>query len=105
EVGLQTSEGRIERREEVDHAVAAWIGARPAAAVLEAFVAADAAIAPVMTMADIVADPHIVARQAITEVDGVPMQNVVARLSATPGRVRWTGRALGADNDEVLGPS
>ena len=53
--------------------------------------------------ADIEADPHIQARQAITEVDGVAMQNVVARLSATPGRIRWAGRALGADNDEVLG--
>src|SRR4051794_22077093 len=88
---LATSEGRIERREEVDHAVAAWIGARPAAEVLDAFLAADAAIAPVMTMADILADPHIVARQAITEIDGVPMQNVVARLSATPGTIRWLG--------------
>ena len=65
-----------------------------------AFVAADAAIAPVMTMADITSDPHLAARRSIQEVDGVPMQGVVARLSATPGRVRWPGRPLGADNDQ-----
>jgi crotonobetainyl-CoA:carnitine CoA-transferase CaiB-like acyl-CoA transferase len=98
---LQTSAGRVERREEVDHAVAAWIGARPAVEVLDAFLAADAAIAPVMTMADIVADPHVVARQSIIEVDGVPMQNLVARLSATPGAIRWSCRTLGADNDDL----
>ena len=30
------------------------------------------------------------------------MQNVVARLSATPGRIRWPGRPYGADNASVL---
>ena len=41
---------------------------------------------------------HYAARGAIVEVDGVPMQGLVARLSATPGAVRWAGRALGADD-------
>jgi crotonobetainyl-CoA:carnitine CoA-transferase CaiB-like acyl-CoA transferase len=31
------------------------------------------------------------------------MSNVVARLSETPGEIRWAGRAHGADTDEVLG--
>ena len=97
---LRTSAGRVARRDEVDQAVVAWIRARPLADVLDAFHAADAAIAPVLGMADIVADPHVVARQAITEIDGTPVQNVVARLSATPGSVRWLGRPLGADDDE-----
>ena len=26
----------------------------------------------------------------------------MARLSATPGSVRWLGREIGADNDEVI---
>ena len=29
------------------------------------------------------------------------MQNVMFRLSDTPGEVRWAGRALGADNRSV----
>ena len=28
----------------------------------------------------------------------MPMQGLVARLSATPGAVRWAGRPLGADD-------
>jgi hypothetical protein len=28
------------------------------------------------------------------------MQGLVARLSATPGRIRWPGRALGSDPPE-----
>jgi crotonobetainyl-CoA:carnitine CoA-transferase CaiB-like acyl-CoA transferase len=87
----------------VDAAVADWIGARPAAEVLQQFHAIEAAIAPVMTVPDIAEDPHIAAREYVVEPDGVPMQGLVARLSATPGRVRWAGRPLGADNAEVLG--
>ena len=30
------------------------------------------------------------------------MQNVVPRLSETPGEVRWTGPKLGQHNDEVF---
>jgi crotonobetainyl-CoA:carnitine CoA-transferase CaiB-like acyl-CoA transferase len=93
--------GRVEHRDELDDIVRAWIAARSSADVLAAFDAAQAAIAPVMTMSDIGADPHYRARGAIVEVDGVTMQGLVARLSATPGRIRWAGRPLDADGDAI----
>jgi crotonobetainyl-CoA:carnitine CoA-transferase CaiB-like acyl-CoA transferase len=95
--------GRVEHRAEIDSLVAAWVGQRTRDEVLEAAERAEVAAAPVYSMADIVVDPHLSARGAIVEVDGVPMQDVIARLSATPGGVRFAARALGADNDEVLG--
>jgi crotonobetainyl-CoA:carnitine CoA-transferase CaiB-like acyl-CoA transferase len=95
--------GRVAHRAEVDEAMAAWIAERTAAEVVDAFHAADAAIAPVLSMTEVVTDPHVVARRALVDVGGVPMQGPVARLSATPGGVRWPARALGADTDEVLG--
>jgi len=93
---------RAEHRAELDELMAAWIGARSSAEVLDAFDAAQAAAAPIYDMADIAADPHYREREAIVEVDGVPMQGLVARLSATPGAIRWAGRPLGADTDDVL---
>jgi crotonobetainyl-CoA:carnitine CoA-transferase CaiB-like acyl-CoA transferase len=93
---------RIAHRSELDALVEQWIGARPATDVLRAFETAEAAIAPVYTMADLAADPHVQARDALVEVDGVTMQGVVARLSRTPGRIRHAGRPLGADTEEVL---
>ena len=96
-------DGRTEHRAEVDAAMAAWIGQRDAAEVIDAFHAADAAIAPVLSMTEVVADPHVVARGVLVDVGGVPMQGPIARLSATPGGVRWPARALGADDREVLG--
>ncbi|MEY2407024.1 MAG: hypothetical protein QOG39_1940 [Acidimicrobiaceae bacterium] len=96
-----TFAGRIEHRAELDGLVAAWIGARPAAEVLSEFERVHAAIAPVLDMAGIARDPHYLARGTVVDVDGVPMQGLIARLSATPGAIRWAGRGLGADDDEL----
>ena len=53
-------------------------------------------------------DPHFIARDAIVRVADpkfgeLAMQNVVPKLSATPGSIRWTGPELGQHNDEVYG--
>jgi crotonobetainyl-CoA:carnitine CoA-transferase CaiB-like acyl-CoA transferase len=94
-----TSELRAGHREELDRIVAGWVGARSSTDVLAAFDAVEAAIAPVYSMHDLMADPHVRAREVFVEVDGVVMQGPVARLLRTPGKVRFAGRALGADQD------
>jgi formyl-CoA transferase len=57
---------------------------------------------------DMLADPHFRARDAIVDVPhprlgGFRMQNVVPKLSATPGAVRWTGPLPGEHNAYVFG--
>ncbi len=99
--------GRAAHVEELDRYVAEWIAQRSADEVIEAFEAADAAVAPVYTAADVLADPQVQALDMITTVDDdelgrMKMQNVLFRLSDTPGAIRHTGRSLGADTDEVL---
>jgi crotonobetainyl-CoA:carnitine CoA-transferase CaiB-like acyl-CoA transferase len=93
--------GRIAHREEVDATMSAWCAQRTLDDVLVTFEAAQAAAAPVYDMAQLAADPHLQARGAVVDVDGTPMQGLVARLSATPGRLRWAGRPLGADNAAI----
>ncbi len=56
---------------------------------------------------EMLSDPHFAAREAIVrlthpEIGELPMQNVVPKLSETPGRLRWPGPDLGAHNEEVL---
>ena len=97
-----TAEQRADHREELDGIVSAWVGARSRADVLAAFDAAEAAIAPVYSMHDLMADPHVRARGVFVTVDGVVMQGPAARLQRTPGVVRFVGRPLGADTDTVL---
>jgi crotonobetainyl-CoA:carnitine CoA-transferase CaiB-like acyl-CoA transferase len=92
---LATFNGRIAAREEIDARMAEWCGARTQDEVLAEFEAAHAAAAPVYDMADIAHDPHYAARGTIVEVDGVRMQGLIAKLSETPGHIRWAGPALG----------
>jgi len=94
---LHSFAGRVAARERIDARLAEWIAARDSQEVLAAFEAAEAAAAPVYDMADIATDPHLVARKALIDVDGVRMQGLIAHLSATPGEVRHAGRRLGAD--------
>ncbi len=101
---FQTFEGRISNREEVDRLMAEWIGQRTLSEALEMFEAAEAAAAPVLDVGELSSDPHVVARDALVEVDGLVMQGLVAQLSRTPGEVRWVGRVLGADNETMPGP-
>ena len=95
-------QGRSANREELEAHVRDWVGTRTAADVISEFRRVDAAIAPVLDMSQIFKDEHYRARGSITEADGVKMQNVVARLSKTPGRVRHAGRPFGADTEAVL---
>jgi crotonobetainyl-CoA:carnitine CoA-transferase CaiB-like acyl-CoA transferase len=92
-----TFEGRASHRDELEAAMTTWCASRTGAEALRALEAADAAVGPVMDMADIAADPHVRARDAITTVGDTPMQGLVARLSATPGGARFEGRPLDAD--------
>jgi len=92
-----TFAGRMANREALEEIMVAWCARRTQAEVISSFEAAEAAIGPVMDMADISADPHYAARGAIVDIDGTPMQGLVAALSATPGRLDWAGRGVDAD--------
>ena len=69
---------------------------------LAAFEAAEAAIAPVYTMADLAADPHVQARDALVEVDGVVMPGLVARVAARPAGSAMPAAPRRADTEAVL---
>jgi len=98
---------RAQHADLLDGYVSEWISARDAEDVIAAFTAADAAIAPVYDIADLFDDPQIRHRDTFTSVADpdlgpVRMQNVLFRMSKTPGSIRHTGRALGADTDQIL---
>ena len=96
-----TFAGRMANRDALEAIMRTWCAARTQAEVIDAFTAAEAAIGPVMDMADIATDPHYAARDAIVDVDGTPMQGLIAKLSATPGVLRWAGRTLDADGAHI----
>ena len=72
------------------------------------FEEAQAAVAPIYDVEDILNDPQFQALDSITTVDDpdlgpLRMQNVMFRMSETPGEIRFPGRERGVDNEEVFG--
>lgn len=103
---FRSAAGRVQHVDELDARVASWIAARPAAQVIAEFERVEAAVAPIYDIRDVFEDPQYRALGTITTVHdddlgAVRMQNVMFRLSRNPGSIRWTGRALGADNRSV----
>ncbi len=96
-----TFAGRVANREELHKLMVNFCSNRDSETVLKIFTDAQAAIGPVLTMAEIAVDPHFAARQAIAIVGATPMQGLFASLSMTPGELRWEGRALDADGAEI----
>ncbi|MEV8090070.1 CaiB/BaiF CoA transferase family protein [Streptomyces nigra] len=102
-----TGVDRARHADVLDRAVGDWIALHTRADVLAAFEKAEAAVAPVQDIRDVMTDPQYAALDTVTTVDDpelgpLRMQNVLFRLSATPGTIRWAGRPHGADTDEVL---
>jgi crotonobetainyl-CoA:carnitine CoA-transferase CaiB-like acyl-CoA transferase len=103
-----TGRSRAEHADELDAAVGGWIAAHTRVEVTTAFEQSEAAVAPVYTPADIVADPQFQALGTIRTVADpdfgpMAMQGPLFRLSAGDAPTRHTGREPGADTDEVLG--
>ncbi|PZF82793.1 CaiB/BaiF CoA transferase family protein, partial [Micromonospora deserti] len=99
--------GRAAHADELDAAVSAWVAQRGRDEVVAAFEAAEAAVAPVYDVRDILADPQYAALGTVRtvpdeELGEVRMQNVPFRLSGTPGEIRHAGRRHGQDTDEVF---
>ena len=97
---------RAKHADELDEAVGGWISERTRDEVVEAFEEAGAAVAPIYSIEDIMRDPQYQALSSIITVDDpelgpVKMQNVLFRLSETPGEVEWCGPTLGEHNEEV----
>lgn len=102
-----TNEARIEHADALDDLIQAWVGARTRDEALAAMEEAGAAAAPVLDVAEALADPQVLARETFLRVpdpdlDEVTLPAPQPRLSGTPGRIRHPGLPLGAATDQVL---
>ena len=99
---------RAEHADELDALVGGWIAARPRDVVIEEFTRAQAAIAPIYTAADIVAEEQFAAIGAIRRVEDpdlgpLLMAGGLFRSTEGDAEIAFTGRPPGADTDAVLG--
>ncbi len=104
---MRTQTGRVEHMAELDAAIQEWTGAHTLEETVAHFEQHEGALGPVYDVAQLMGDPHVRARETITTVEDeelgpVQMQNVIPRLSGSPGRIRWAGPPKGKHTDEVL---
>ena len=103
---LAQNDGRSQHAELIDGAIAEWTAQRDRDEVIEALKGARVPAGYPYTAADIVQDPHYLARQMIeqvqTSVGPLKVPGVLPKLSRTPGRIGSGGPQLGEHNDDIL---
>ncbi|MCW2760117.1 MAG: smtB 4 [Marmoricola sp.] len=103
-----THSARGTHHEELDAFISDWVRSMTADALLAHLEQAGVPAGRIYRAQDMLDDPHFAARKAlVTMVDSrlgdFTLQNVVPRLSATPGEIRWLGPDLGEHNADVYG--
>jgi crotonobetainyl-CoA:carnitine CoA-transferase CaiB-like acyl-CoA transferase len=105
---FHTAELRAQHEDELDAVINGWTRPRQVAEIERHLESAGVPATRIFTLADVFADAHYRARQAIARAPdaqwgSVAMANVVPRLSATPGEIRHAGGGtIGADTRDVL---
>ena len=97
--------GRVEHEAEIDEAIAAWTGSLDSMTALELLEDARVPSGPIYSVADMMVDPHYIARGLFEQVDvnGQPLKipAMVPKFSETPGRTDWPGPEVGQFNDQI----
>jgi crotonobetainyl-CoA:carnitine CoA-transferase CaiB-like acyl-CoA transferase len=97
---------RLAARDEVNRIVAQWMASLDHNTALSRCAEFDVPASLIFSIADIFEDPQYRARGNIrmteSRIGDLAVPDVVPRLSATPGEIRWLGEGLGAQNDEIL---
>ncbi|MCD0481282.1 CoA transferase [Streptacidiphilus sp. ASG 303] len=89
------------RWDELRERIAARFATRTRAEWTEVFEGTDACTAPVLSLREAAAHPHLRARGTFTEHGGLPQPAPAPRFSATPGSLRRPPALPGADSAEV----
>lgn len=103
-----TNELRVKNNEALEEILTLWFGGLSYSEAILALETAGAPFAPVYDAAQLREDPQYRARGVFVDVEDdelgkVTIPNVIARMSRTPGSMRFAGRQKGIDNHYVFG--
>jgi formyl-CoA transferase len=105
---FKTNAGRVQNNDILDPIVGAFMAQHDQAELLEIFQAAGVTVGPVHDTSGMLADRMVREREVMlrfpdAEMGHLPMHNVAAHLSETPGQIRHPAPALGQHNAEIFG--
>lgn len=104
---LARNDGRVQRVEEIDAAIAAWTRTQTVDSALAVLREAEVPSGRIYTVKDIAEDPHYRARgviESITSAKGLTVEipGIMPKLSSNPGAVQHRAPTLGEHTDRVL---
>jgi crotonobetainyl-CoA:carnitine CoA-transferase CaiB-like acyl-CoA transferase len=102
-----TNAERVKRAEEVDAMIGAWSRLLPREEALAKLEQTGSAVGPVYSIQDILDDAHFQHRGVTADVPDpvlgpIKFPNVFAKFQNSPGAIRFGGRAVDADRNEIL---
>ena len=102
-----SAQARSKNRAALDAIVSQWTARHTLVELEEMLQKVSVPATRIFTLADIFRDPHYLARQMIVhakdeDLGSVALSGVVPRLSATPGKIRHSGKRIGSDTREIL---
>ena len=105
---FKTNDARVANRELVDSTIADWVGSYDREELDAILTKYEVAHGPVNSAKDICENEQILARESVIKVYDEDLgreilePGVIPKLSKTPGKRKWSGRSLGADNEAVI---
>ena len=104
---LEHNHGRVQQAEMIDEAIACWTQKHDSNEVVKLLEKAGVPVGPIYSIADIMRDPHFLARGMFEDVpiaDGeqIKLPTFAPKFSETPGGTDWPGPPLGSHNKEVF---
>ena len=104
---FRTNADRLKHVDELDAIIGAFIAERTQEENVAFFERADVTVGPIYDIAQILTDPHVIAREIVADypdadIGALPMHHVVPRLKGTPGSIRSPAPSLGQHNRALL---
>ena len=105
---FSTNQSRLMHRDEVDRFVGEWAMRHTQQEAMDILREADAAVAPIYDVRQIVEDEHFIHRGSIVKVPDpelgeVRMQGIFPNIMNEQGEIRWTGaHEIGTHTEEIL---
>ena len=99
---------RLENRDTLNDELQGWLGQRDLNETMDLLIPAGGVVGPVYDAAQIMNDPHYLAREDIIDIDDpelgrTKMLGVVPKFSETPGSVEHAGPTVGEHNRHIYG--
>ena len=98
--------GRVTHQEFIDGTIATWTRAHTADEVIATLEAAQVPVGPIYNVADMMSDPHYIARglfESVTTPQGeLQIPAIMPKLKVHGGRTDWAGGEVGTHTDTIL---